>query len=321
MAGLISCVNSSHKQTIANGGAAANNNLTTDQQKSWFSQTNTDSDVINGEPDAAFAASLQQNPYLQCGYDPNADGAKSLSSSSLASTTSTITGSNWTVNALSNLTVAISGAATNVDTIFTISNAQPAAAIAEAMSMAAQYSSNLVFTNVANVTAQNALARTSGTPSCGILMAQTLRLTAKDNSYYVNVAFDKPLPYLISPTLSKTRMNYELGKPIVVTNITATIDSNNPSLMQNGQTRTGTASVALISPTKTFTDSSGNNVTISADYAVRIATEFDGATAGALTWLNSVNEYFVNAGTGSIGGIVVQIPRKELGIVVYDTKK
>ena len=178
----------------------------------------------------------------------------------------------------------------------------------------------MTFNNASNTETQVTLGRKSTNPSCGISMIKSLKMVSKMGSSYVNVTFDKPAPYLINPMLTKSRIFYELKTPIVISGITATLDSNDAELLKKGRTRTGSVSITLINPNKTFTDSSGKSVTFNTDYAVRVVSKFDGAGTGALTWLNSVNEYFINTKTGDFEGIVVQIPRQELGIVVYSSQ-
>jgi hypothetical protein len=273
------------------------------------------------QDDTAFDDMVKNAPYLQCGFNPETDGNKSLANGAFTSTNSTVRGTNWTVNAKSEITLALNGASSVLTTLFSVNNTQPAAAKIQADSYAAQTSTTMTFNNASNAETQAALDRKSTSPSCGILMTKSLKMVSKMGSTYVNVTFDKPAPYLINPMLTKSRIFYELKSPIVISGITATIDSNDAELMKKGRTRTGSVSISLINPNKTFTDSSGKSITINTDYAVRVVSKFDGAGTGALTWLNSVNEYFINTKTGNFDGIVVQIPRQELGIVVYSTQR
>ena len=295
--------------------------MTQTERSSWFDSTVQSNEVVTAKTDTAFEAQVKTNPYLGCGYDPATDGAsKVLANNNYAATQSTVKGPNWTVTAESTMTVAINAATASVNTLFTVDNANPSVAITEAKNMASQYSSNVVFADAANAAVETALGKTSSDPSCGLLLAQTFKLKAVSGDTYVNITFDKPTPYLISPTLTVARINHELQSPVTISNITATIDTNDSSLSSGGTTRTGSVSLTLIDPLKTLTDSSGKSVTVKGDYAVRVTSRFDGTDTGALTWLNSVNEYFVDVATSTIVGVIVQIPRNELSTVVYAKK-
>ena len=320
---LASCQNDHVDQqqvTSKNSGASDNQdqdsdtNLSAEQRNDWWSK-NTGSAAAIGDVSATTAA-VAKDPYFGCGYSAS-DLTKSLAIANLSSTPTRLVGSNYTLNGAGSLGVNASQGAGSLIMNFNITDGSSSTAVSRGRQAAVRYSSTNNLTNLTQAETQTALGRTSANPACGFLFTRAMNIKSTDGKTYVNVSFDQPVPYMISPTLSKDRMAYELKSKFATKTVTATINTNDSQVAKGGTTQTGTIEVFLLDATQAVTDSQGATTNYSVDYAYRVASKFQSGSGGSsgVGWLDQVTDYYVKG--GSIVGAVVRLPNKELQIIVY----
>lgn len=310
---MLLCLGCGHRDGLVHGAGdppAVPPDLTNEEVQKWFGTVDLDQDVVIYK-DVVFEESAKKDKFLQCGYNPEGPSAKVFNESLVSD--SVVRGANWEVSVHGVMKIDATSTGTLIGNAFTVQSAKPEAVKVQADATASAYSNVATFVTVTNAEAQAVLG-SKDKSSCGVFMTKMVRMIMNGDKY-VNVTFDKPLPYMVIPILTKARAAYEIGGGLTITNITATMGPNSMDLA--GTTRTGAVRINMINPTKTFTDSAGKSQTVTADYAVRIVTQFSGAGGDALIWLNSISEYFVSVKTGSFSSFVERVPRKELGLIYY----
>jgi hypothetical protein len=226
-----------------------------------------------------------------------------------------MTGTNWEVQARSDMMISGSMDVFKTSTSFKIISGSPLTARSRAEKYASLYSNDAEFIGVSTAGVQAALKRTATNPACGLIMTKSVSLRSDNGSSWAKISFDRPVPYYLIPNLTKERVQYEMAQGLSVTEVIATIDSNDPKL-GTGVRRRGGVEIKYIVPTLSATDSTGKAIRIGADYAYRLSSKYERASTDAsIPWLDQVTDYYIKG--GKVVAIVARIPRKELSEVYY----
>lgn len=272
---------------------------------------NSDPTSPNGQ---AAVTPEKEDPHWGCNYAPKAGGAKMVAAN-LTSTPSLVKDTTWQVEAQSTMSMDGNSDQTEATTDFTIIKSTLNAKT-RSERYANDYAHTATFANIPLSEATSNLNRDAN--SCGFMMANSIKMNSKNGRTYANITFQKPFLYMLSPTLSLERFEKELEKAIEINDIRATIDTNDYEILKTGvKERVGKIEIFRIQETRTVIDSKGASITLSGDYAYRVSSKFNGSTpTKPIAWLDQVTDYYIK--NGKIMGVVTQIPREEIGILVYN---
>ena len=271
----------------------------------------------SGEADATVASSILDY-YRGCGFSeaPPQEAITPPFEASIDSTVTKLSGFNaiaWQITATSSMSMNGTTESTTIEVGLDIIDGTPSRAEARAESEAANYENETTFFNTTPKATQEALNRGSN-PSCGVMMADKVEIRSENGGTYINATFSKPFPYMLSPQLSAPRALRELESPITIDGIEATVETNDPNIKWGSSPRVGSATISLINPKRSVTDSNNKTISFHSDYAYRVASKFEGSSS--VWWLDQVSDYYIK--DGEIIGIVTQIPKRELNILVYE---
>ncbi len=265
-----------------------------------------------GKANSTFAGSLTSDPFKECNYDPDSEKAD-FKAVTLNSTDAKMVGDGWEI--MGKATAAFSGTTSplKLGFNFNVVSGKPAAAVTIAKKETARFANDSSITIVSNDEAAQALGRSLNTPTCGVLMTNKVQSVSKTTGENMTVTLDQPIPFMLSPLLTAQRANYELENGIKIENVTGEVSASDPKA--NGP-QTGTAELFLVDETASVTDTTGKQTVFDADYAYGVVIHFDGNNVDAdLGVLDQVNYYYVKG--GAIIGMVTEVPREELPILVF----
>lgn len=127
---------------------------------------------------------------------------------------------------------------------------------------------------------------------CTVIPA--LKITEQTEAHFSEIEFSPPVPYLVSPLVSKSRFEKEIGNEKVFNNIQAHVVSTSNPKLSNDQKLDGKVTISLVDASTTYKSSEGTSRSISADHAYRM--EFDFGDGSTQIGLNKAATYYVKKG-------------------------
>ncbi len=147
---------------------------------------------------------------------------------------------------------------------------------------------------ILDASAWEAAAEAWGGVTCGVI--PVAKITEQTQAHQTVVTFDPPLPYFVSPVMTKARFEKEFPEQRTFAGIKATIVQTTNPKAQTGQTFTGTAYVRPIAGDTMIVENDGTQVKVDADYAYRLDFDFGSFEATAALGLNKLSTFYVKDG-------------------------
>lgn len=131
-----------------------------------------------------------------------------------------------------------------------------------------------------------------GNIHCAVMALNTV--TTGSNTG-LTVQYDPALPSSIIPSAGVDVLAQEIGDGKSFSNLKAVVTSGSNSVLKNGATVAGSASIQPISPTMDYTDGNGDKITVKADKAFEISISFGDPKITRSLGLRPVTRYYLSA--------------------------
>lgn len=128
---------------------------------------------------------------------------------------------------------------------------------------------------------------------CGVIPIS--KLTEKTGTHTTVVEFDPPLPYFVSPFMTKARFAKEFPDQKQFSVTARVAQTSNPKT-QTGATATGTVYIRPIDSESLIVENDGSQINVDATYAFRLDFDFGSFEQTSALGLNKLSTWYVKDG-------------------------